>query len=132
MIEVRRAEAGDAAAIADMTGAAASESGRYRGHLDSDSRPVSSLVACVSGDVVGVLSYVDEARIRCVTLVHVREQAREVGVGDALMEFVLRDAVQAGCTHIRSSALPGDRATKNLFERNGLVARAIQVEKKLG
>ena len=34
-------------------------------------------------------------------------------------------------TWLQSSALPGDRAMKNLFERHGLVAQTIIVGKKL-
>ena len=107
------------------------ESSRYRGHVDVDDNPVETLLACIADDVVGVLTYRDDGSVRIITAVHVHHAAREVGAGDALMEFVVADAVKVGCTHVRSTALPGDRATKNLFERNGLVARAIQVEKKL-
>jgi hypothetical protein len=32
---------------------------------------------------------------------------------------------------VQSSAMPGDRAMKNLFERHGLVAQTIIVGKKL-
>ncbi|MEY4079873.1 MAG: hypothetical protein RL430_303 [Actinomycetota bacterium] len=131
MIEVRPAVAADSGALEHFVAAAESESHRYRGHIDADARPSTSVVATIAGDVVGAVWYVDEGPVRLVTLVHVHESARGVGVGDALMDFVLRDAASSGCTHVRSTALPGDRATKNLFERNGLVARAIQVEKKL-
>ena len=132
MIEVRRAVASDAEVLESLAAEAESESHRYRGHIDTDWIPTDSMVAIIGGSVVGIVSYVDEGPVRHLTLVHVHKDARGVGVGDALMEFVLRDAAAGGCTHVRSAAQPGDRATKNLFERNGLVARAIQVEKKLG
>ena len=35
-------------------------------------------------------------------------------------------------TALDALALPGDRETKNLYERSGLVARLITVTKKLG
>ena len=34
-------------------------------------------------------------------------------------------ASSRGCSRIDALALPGDRDTKNLFERNGLTARLI-------
>jgi hypothetical protein len=47
------------------------------------------------------------------------------------MEHFLASARAAGVRRVGGSALPGDRATKNLFERNGLVARLILVERGL-
>jgi ribosomal protein S18 acetylase RimI-like enzyme len=131
VIEVRPATEADNGILALLLEAARSESARYRGHIDPDNRPHTAVVACVVGEVVGVLFFRDDDSIRTISVVHVDESARNVGVGDALVGFVLRNASESGCTHIRSTALPGDRATKNLFERNGMVARAIQVERNL-
>ena len=131
MISVRHAVTGDSGTVSALLSDARLESSRYRGHLDVDDHPVETLVACIAEDVVGVLTYRDDGSLRIITAVHVHHAARDVGAGDALVEFVMADAVKNGCTHVRSTALPGDRATKNLFERNGLVARAIQVEKRL-
>ena len=58
-------------------------------------------------------------------------EAREVGVGEALLDAAIDWARSHGCTAIESVALPGDRALKNLFERFGVVARAIVVHKDL-
>jgi ribosomal protein S18 acetylase RimI-like enzyme len=63
--------------------------------------------------------------------VHVIREARGIGVGDALMKRMLSDARADGVRRISSVALPGDRSTKNLFERFGLIAEAIVVSKNL-
>lgn len=131
MITVRRAVASDAGAIAALRSRSETEASRYRGHIDADHHAVVSVVALIADEVVGAVSFHDDGSVRTVSFVHVHENARGVGVGDALMAWVLDDARNVGCSHIRSTALPGDRATKNLFERNGLVARAIQVESRL-
>ena len=57
--------------------------------------------------------------------------AREVGVGEAVMDVLLSWARQRGCSGVDSLALPGDRHTKNFFESFGLVARAIVVHRRL-
>ncbi|SVE39274.1 uncharacterized protein METZ01_LOCUS492128, partial [marine metagenome] len=55
--------------------------------------------------------------------------ARSVGVGEILIEALLADARSRGAVAIQSTALPGDRATKNFFESQGMVARAILVHR---
>jgi GNAT superfamily N-acetyltransferase len=57
---------------------------------------------------------------------------RGVGVGEAMMDLVLAWCEAEGCRGIDGLALPGDRATKNFFERFGLTARAILVHRALG
>ena len=69
-----------------------------------------------------------------VTVVHhlfVEPGAREVGVGEALLDAAIEWARARDSAAIESLALPGDRALKNMFERFGLVARAIVVHKDL-
>jgi GNAT superfamily N-acetyltransferase len=62
---------------------------------------------------------------------YVEPGARELGVGEALMDHVVAWCRAAGCFGIDSLALPGDRSTKNFFESFGLVARAIVVHRSL-
>ena len=57
--------------------------------------------------------------------------AREVGFGDWLLEAALNAAIGAGSRLLEGTALPGDRDLKNLFERAGIVARAITVSVQL-
>jgi GNAT superfamily N-acetyltransferase len=66
-----------------------------------------------------------------VEALYVLPEARGVGLGEALMEDVLAWASAAGAVAVDSVALPGDRVTKNFFERFGLTARAIQVHRRL-
>lgn len=67
-----------------------------------------------------------------ITDVYVDPGARDLGLGDDLVEFALRRAEDQGARRIESWALPGDRDTKNLFERSGLTARLIVVSRALG
>ena len=62
---------------------------------------------------------------------YVEPTAREVGVGEAIMDALLAWCAERGCFGVDSVALPGNRATKNFFESFGLVARAIVVHRPL-
>lgn len=64
--------------------------------------------------------------------VHVTPEARELGFGDRMIELAIEGIRAVGGTAIESFALPGDRETKNLFERAGITARKIIVHKRLG
>ena len=66
-----------------------------------------------------------------VTHVYVEPEARELGLGDTMVEHAISTVRDAGLGGIESVALPGDRETKNLFERAGLTARLIIVYKSL-
>lgn len=61
----------------------------------------------------------------------VLEDGRGVGLGEALMGDVIAWCEGRGCSGVDALALPGDRETKNFFEANGLVARAIVVHRDL-
>lgn len=63
--------------------------------------------------------------------VFVRAEARELGFGDELLAQAIGATVAAGGVVIESHALPGDRDTKNLFERAGVTARKLIVAKRL-
>jgi ribosomal protein S18 acetylase RimI-like enzyme len=59
-------------------------------------------------------------------------EARGIGLGEAIMDELVEWCEQRGCRGVDSLALPGNRATKNFFERFGLVARGIIVHRPLG
>jgi len=63
--------------------------------------------------------------------IYVEAPSRGVAVGEVLMDHVLAWCEQAGCAGVDAVALPGDRETKNFFERFGLTARAIVVHRRL-
>lgn len=73
----------------------------------------------------------DGSRHGIVDEIYVEPPARGVAVGEVMMDAVIAWCTEAGCTGVDAVALPGDRATKNFFERFGLTARAIVVHKRL-
>jgi ribosomal protein S18 acetylase RimI-like enzyme len=86
----------------------------------------------VIGDVVaGYLVSRHAQRIAYIDEVYVTPDARGVGFGDALLEAAMVAGRAAGCRLIEGEALPGDRETKNLYERAGITARLLVVSKAL-
>ena len=83
------------------------------------------------GLVVGYLVLDVALPIATVDQVFVTPDARELGFGDALLEAATAAAVDAGAHVIEGFALPGDRDTKNLYERAGITARLITVSRPL-
>jgi len=71
------------------------------------------------------ISSVAGTNVATVVRVFVTARARRVGVGDALINAAKQKAREANCARIDALSLPGDRDTKNLYERNGLTARLI-------
>lgn len=85
----------------------------------------------IDGEVVGYAAARVVGGIATIHHLYVLEGAREVGVGEGLIEHLLAWAPAVGATTIEATALPGDRQTKNLFERSGMKARAITVSRRL-
>ena len=73
----------------------------------------------------------DGGRIGILEDIFVEPEAREVGVGEALVNHVTDWCRDEGCIGIDSFALPGNRSTKNFFETFGFTARMIVVHKWL-
>ena len=97
----------------------------------------SSFVGEIDGAVIGFLrGTVDfiptRGMVYTVDRVFVVEQARQLGFGDALLAAAMELAVSTQCVAIEANALPGDRETKNLYERAGITARNIIVSRPLG
>lgn len=96
-------------------------------HLANDGG--ATVVAEVDSVIVGFatlhFTQVDSERVARIVRIFVTPPARRVGVGDALVAGAKSEASKRGCTRIDALSLPGDRETKNLFERNGLTARLI-------
>ncbi len=63
--------------------------------------------------------------------VWVTPQARELGFGDGLLAAAIESARERGAVAVEGQALPGDRQTKNLYERAGIVARLITTYREL-
>lgn len=73
-----------------------------------------------NGELLGVINEV-----------FVVEQAREVGIGELLIEAVVAWATAAGCAGIDATVLPGNRQAKNFFETAHFTARAIVVHRSI-
>ncbi len=58
-------------------------------------------------------------------------EARELGFGDELLATAIASASSRGAVGVEGQALPGDRQTKNLYERAGIVARLITTFRRL-
>jgi GNAT superfamily N-acetyltransferase len=70
-------------------------------------------------------------RLGNVTDLYVEPEGRGLGIGELMMQHLVDWCAERGCYGVDSLALPGDRATKNFFERFGLTARAILVHRRL-
>lgn len=122
------------AALSDQRGGAAHLAervavGEWAELVDRGERPV--WVSTIDDVVLGYLELEIVGKVARVMQVYVEPQAREVGFGDWLLEAALAEARTQRCTVIEGYALPGDRATKNLYERAGITARKITVSKEL-
>jgi GNAT superfamily N-acetyltransferase len=87
--------------------------------------------AVVGYGLVRVEQLADGGLLGVIEDIYVDPSAREVGLGEAVMDHLLAWCRDRGCFGVDSLALPGDRSTKNFFESFGLVARAIVVHRPL-
>lgn len=71
----------------------------------------------------------DGSTVAVLTDFVVDDEARGSGIGEAMMNLMVENAMAAGCRGIDSVALPGDRETKNFFESFGLKARMLTVHR---
>lgn len=83
------------------------------------------------GYAVAHLDHAGDSRMVVVTDIYVEPGFRDIGLGAALMDEVLRWASGHGCASVDAIVLPGMRQSKNFFERYGLTARAILVHRDL-
>ena len=90
-----------------------------------DETPVGYAAAHVErlreGTVLGVIDHL-----------FVESEARDVGVGEALMNELLAWFRSEGCAAADAAALPGNRQTKNFFETAGFSARLIVMHHRFG
>lgn len=127
VVAVRFAADSDIAVIEALL---AAHSGTHRGSDDLAVLVGGSeghwLVAEVGGEMVGAakvtLGRLPRPTVLCVV---VHPDARGVGIGAALLDAIRSTARTEGYDRIDAVALPGDRDTKNLYERAGLTARLI-------
>jgi GNAT superfamily N-acetyltransferase len=85
----------------------------------------------VVGMALGRLDDVGDTKLGVVDACYVEVGARGVGVGGALLGALVTWFTTSGCRGVDVSALPGDRATKNLLEASGFKARLITMHRVL-
>lgn len=91
------------------------------------------VVVGVIDDVgVGYLRFHVDDGVLYVDDVFVHPGAREVGLGDALLAAAIERGAARGATRIEAEALPGDRDTKNLYERAAITAKRITLSAAIG
>lgn len=83
------------------------------------------LVVESSGDLCGFADMEISDSVATVRRVYISEAARELGAGATLIDELRIHAKASGCKRIDAYALPGDRLTKNLYERAGMKARLL-------
>jgi GNAT superfamily N-acetyltransferase len=90
------------------------------------------IVACLDEVILGYLvAAMGSEGVATIEQVYVDPGARGIGCGDGMMEAAITWAKNAGCAYLEGEALPGDRETKNLYERSGITARMITVSVRL-
>jgi GNAT superfamily N-acetyltransferase len=98
------------------------------------SGPVASgdvAVAELDGVVLGYVQIGGGGDVVRVEQVYVDPGARECGFGDELLGWAMAAARGRMARVLEGEALPGDRDTKNLYERAGIAARLITVSTPL-
>ena len=103
----------------------------FRRHSES-----TFFVGLIDQQVVGfaelVIKDLDASnRIGDVLAYGVLDEARCVGVGEAVLDAVVAHCRGLGCSGIDAQALPGERETKNFFETFGFKARRLVVHRAL-
>lgn len=69
--------------------------------------------------------------IGVVEMLFVEPEARGVGVGEAMMDVVIRWAEDVGCHGLDAPALPGTRDAKAFFETIGMVTRVLVMHRPI-
>ncbi len=63
--------------------------------------------------------------------IYVEPSARQVGVGEAMVDAILQWCAERGCRGVDAPALPGSRPAKAFFEEHGFVARLLIMHRVL-
>jgi GNAT superfamily N-acetyltransferase len=152
---VRRAGAEDVAVIVDLARLMRAELAPMKGGtvwLAREARPepleagyaalvedpaarvvVGTVDGTVIGFGVGLLELLqDGSTLGVIAEIFVHEEARAIGVGEAMLGDLMGFFTTRGCAGIDSFALPGHRTTKNFFEENGFTARALLMHHRIG
>ena len=88
-------------------------------------------VAHIDAVIIGYLVASEQGEVLRIDDVFVLSDARELGFGDELLAAAIASGRVARLPFLEGEALPGDRDTKNLYERAGIKARLITVSTEL-
>jgi len=121
--ELRAYRGGDLWVRERISAARADESGAFVGTIDD---------AVVGYGIVEVRELRDGGRVGTVTELYVEPDAREVGVGETLLDALLDWCREHRCDAVDATALPGHRAAKNFFEEQGFVSRSLTMHRAFG
>ena len=151
----RLASAADVARLAELARSAIDEMASQRGGAvfaarEARAEPLAASLArevadpdavviagTIDGVVVGYASgrveiLRDGSRLGVIGDLYVEPEAREVGVGEAMMGLVVNHFRASGCAGVDAMVLPGQRSSKNFFEAAGFTARLLVVHHRLG
>ncbi len=99
---------------------------------DARRRSADVFVGTIDDVVIGyIVAELGADAIVRIDQVWVTPEARELGFGDELLANAIGSAAERGAVAVEGQALPGDRHTKNLYERAGIVARLITTFRRL-
>ena len=82
-------------------------------------------VGFIQSTIVRMLPQAEGREIGSIRLIFVDTEAREVGVGEAMLATALADLRARGVYTFDAHVLPGHRLVKNFFEAGGFKARSI-------
>ncbi len=102
-----------------------------------DDPDVRVVVATIDEVVVGYavvhLEYLADVTILgVIDDIFVEEGARQVGLGELMIDDLMTWCEERKCVGMDAMALPGHRATKNFFEESGFTARQLVMHHRFG
>ncbi len=101
-------------------------------HLDRiDLSTLPGRVAVANDQACGVVLWSRAHDVLTIEILFVEDSARGIGIGESLVNATVDEARAQGCRRVAGQALPGDRETKNVYERTGLVSQVITVGRNL-
>jgi GNAT superfamily N-acetyltransferase len=92
---------------------------------------VGTLEAVAVGFALARYEVVGLTPIGKVEAIYVEPAARQVGVGEVMVEAITGWCERRGCRGVDAPALPGSRPAKAFFEDNGFVARLLVMHRPL-
>gem|GEM_PF-1011254 len=90
------------------------------------------LVGLLEGHVFALCLMVYQDAVLTVEALYVDPEAREVGLGTALLQAAQLRARELNCSRFEALALPGDRQMKQRAESEAMKARLLVLSKALG